>query len=65
MSNDNPSTAINNNVQYKDISDIFRIERAKFLSNNRFAKILADIGISPVFENKANLKKLLVRTKVV
>ena len=49
----------------KEISNIFRVEKANFLSKKRFANVFADIEIQPVFSNRANLKKLVVRTKVV
>ena len=49
----------------KDISNIFRVEKANFLSKKRFANVFADIEIQPVFSNRANLKKLVVRTKIV
>ena len=49
----------------KEISNIFRLEKANFLSKKRFANVFADIEIQPVYQNRANLKKLVVRTKVV
>jgi len=49
----------------KEISNIFRVEKANFLSKKRFANVFADIEIQPVFSHRANLKKLVVRTKVV
>ena len=49
----------------KEISNIFRVEKANFLSKKRFANVFADIEIQSVFSNRANLKKLVVRTKVV
>jgi len=49
----------------KEISNIVRVEKANFLSKKRFANVFADIEIQPVFSNRANLKKLVVRTKVV
>ena len=49
----------------KDISNIFRVEKANFLSKKRFANVFADLEIQPVYLNRANLKKLVVRTKIV
>ena len=49
----------------KEISNIFRLEKAKFISNPRFHKVFAKIDIQPVFTNRSNLKKLVVRTKIV
>ena len=49
----------------KEISNIFRLEKVSFLSKKRFANVFADIEIQPVYQNRANLKKLVVRTKVV
>ena len=49
----------------KEICNIFRLEKAKFISNPRFHKIFAKVDIKPVFSNRPNLKKLLVRTKIV
>ena len=49
----------------KEISSIFRLEKTNFLCKKRFANVLADIEIQLVYQNRANLKKLVVRTKVV
>ena len=49
----------------KEISNIFRLEKAKFINNPRFHKVFAKVDIQPVFSNRPNLKKLLVRTKIV
>ena len=49
----------------KDIANIFRVEKASFLSKKRFANVFADLEIQPVYLNRANLKKLVVRTKIV
>ena len=48
----------------KDVNNIFRLEKAKLLYNKRFATVFSGIEIQPVFQNKANLKKLVVRAKV-
>ena len=49
----------------KDITNIFRVEKVNFWSKKRFANVFADLEIQPVFLNRANLKKLVVRTKIV
>ena len=49
----------------KEISEIFRVEKARFINNLRFQKVFAKIDIQPVFINRPNLKKLIVRTKIV
>ena len=49
----------------KEISNIFRVEKANFFGKKRFANVFADIDIQPVFQNGANLKKLVVITKAV
>ena len=49
----------------KKISNLFRLEKAKFTQNQRFSKVFANIDMQPVFANRANLKNLVVRTKVV
>ena len=48
----------------KEIKEIVRIEKARFLANQRFSRIFSNIEIGHVFANKANLKKLIVRTKI-
>ena len=48
----------------KEISEIFRLEKARFISNPRFQKVFAKTDIQPVFMNRPNLKKLIVRTKI-
>ena len=40
----------------KDISQIFRLEKAKLIHNQHFKNIFAKIDIKPVFMNKSNLK---------
>ena len=49
----------------KEICEIFRVEKAKFMFNPRFQKAFASTDIQPVFINRPNLKKLIVRTKLV
>ena len=49
----------------KGIANIFRLEKMNFLCKKYFADVFADIEIQPVYQNRANLKKLVVRTKVV
>ena len=49
----------------KEISEIFRLEKARLINNLRFQKVFAKIDIQPVFINRPNLKKLIVRTKIV
>ena len=44
---------------------VFRVEKAKFLNIPRFRKAFATTDIQPVFMNRPNLKKLIVRTKLV
>ena len=48
----------------KEIKEIVRIEKARFLADQRFSRIFSNIEIGHVFANKANLKKLIVRTKI-
>ena len=48
----------------KEIKEIFRREKARFLANKRFSHIFSNIDLGHVFANNANLKKLIVRTKV-
>ena len=48
----------------KEIKEIFRREKARFLANKRFSHIFSNIEVGHVFANNANLKKLIVRTKV-
>ena len=48
----------------KEIKEIFRREKAGFLANQRFSHIFSNIDLGHVFANNANLKKLIVRTKV-
>ena len=48
----------------KEIKEIVRIEKARFLANQRFSRIFSNIELGHVFANKANLKKLIVRTKI-
>ena len=38
----------------KQISTMFKLEKAKLVCNKRFAKIFTKIGIQPVFTNKAS-----------
>ena len=49
----------------KEVCEIFRGEKAKFMFNPRFQKAFASTDIQPVFMNRPNLKKLIVRTKLV
>ena len=49
----------------KEISNIFRLEKANLFCKKRFANVFADLEIQPVYLNRANLKKLVVRTKIV
>jgi hypothetical protein len=49
----------------KDITNIFRVEKVNFMCKKRFANVFADLEIQPVFLNRANLKTLVVRTKIV
>ena len=49
----------------KEKSNLLRLEKAKFMQNKRFSKIFTEIDMQPVFANRENLKKLVVRTKVV
>jgi len=48
----------------KEIAHIFSAEKTNFLCKKRFANVFANIEIQPVFQNRANLKKLIVRTKL-
>jgi len=48
----------------KEIAHIFSSEKTNFLCKKRFANVFANIEIQPVFQNRANLKKLIVRTKL-
>ena len=48
----------------KEIKEIVRIEKARFLANQRFSRIFSNIELGHVFANKANLKKVIVRTKI-
>ena len=48
----------------KEIKEIIRIEKARFLANQCFSQIFSDIELGHVFANNANLKKLSVRTKI-
>ena len=48
----------------KEIKEIFRLEKAKFLANKGFSHIFSNIEVGHVFANNANLKKMIVRTKV-
>ena len=47
----------------KEICNIFRLEKAKFISNPRFHKIFAKVDIKPVFSNRPNLKKTACKDK--
>jgi hypothetical protein len=49
----------------KEIAHIFNSENTNFLCKKRFSDAFANIEIQPVYQNRANLKKLVVRTKVV
>jgi len=49
----------------KDIARIFHSEKTNFLSKKRFSDVFANIEVQPVYQNRANLKKLIVRTKLV
>ena len=49
----------------KEIANIFRVEKANFLSKKRFANVFADLEIQPVYLNRANLKQLVIKTKIV
>ena len=46
----------------KEISNIFRLEKARIVYNRLFAKIFTNIDIQPVLTNKANLKENVVST---
>ena len=48
----------------KEIKEIIRTETARFLATQRFSHIFSDIELGCVFANNANLKKLIVRTKI-
>ena len=48
----------------KEIKEIFRREKASLLASKRFSQIFSNIQVGHVFSNNANLKKLIVRTKV-
>ena len=48
----------------KEIKEIFRRQKARFLANQRFSHIFSNIEVGHVFANNANLRKLIVRTKV-
>ena len=48
----------------KEIKEIVRVEKAKFLANQFFSIIFSNIELRHVFSNNANLKTLVVRTKV-
>ena len=48
----------------KEIKEIVRIEKARFLANQRFSRVFSDIELGHVFANNANLKKLIVRTRI-
>ena len=43
----------------KEIKEIFRREKARFLANQRFSHIFSNIELGHVFSNNANLKKLI------
>ena len=43
---------------------IFRIDKARLVSHLRLSRIFSDIENKPVYNNRPNLKKLVVRTKV-
>ena len=47
----------------KEISYIFRIEKARFTANQHFLKISSPIDFQPVYTNKANLKKTYCQHK--
>ena len=49
----------------KEIRDIFRLAIAKLIQNKHFSRVFPNIDMQPIFANRANLKKLVVRTKVV
>ena len=42
----------------KEIKEIFRREKARFLANQRFSHIFSNIALGHVFANNANLKKI-------
>ena len=42
----------------EEIKEIIRIEKARFLANQRFSQIFANIELGHVFANNANLKKI-------
>ena len=48
----------------KEITEIVREEKARFLANQRFPKIFSNIELKHVFTNNANLQKIVVRTRV-
>ena len=48
----------------KEIKEIIRIEKARFLANQRFSHVFSNIELGHVFANNANLKKLIVRTRI-
>ena len=53
-----------NKEDLKEIKEILRRKKARFLANKRFSHIFSNIEVGHVFANNANLKKLIVRTKV-
>ena len=48
----------------KEIKEIIRVDKARFLANQRFSQIFSDIELGHVFANNVNLKKLIVRTRI-
>ena len=48
----------------KEIKEIFKREKASLIANKRFSQIFSKIEVGHVFSNNANLKKLIVRTKI-
>ena len=48
----------------KEIKEIFKREKASLIANKRSSQIFSKIEVGHVFSNNANLKKLIVRTKV-
>ena len=48
----------------KEINEIIRAQKARFLANQPFSQIFSDIELGHVFANNANLEKLIVSTRI-
>ena len=48
----------------KEINLLFEKERSAFCKKSRFDKIFKLVKIKPVFENRSNVKKLIVKSKI-